>query len=120
MNIRPSRRPRPVFFSPSEIRIAITISQISGLEKLASASATAPLDVSDVTFASETMTIAISAMTPIGITFRMMATIVVRKIASIAQPLGSSPAGVGTASSPSRTAVVTSAGTMRNGTAFRR
>ena len=96
--------------------MATTISQISGLAKLASASVIAPLDELDVTCASDTITIAISDITPIGMTFRMMATMVVRKIATRCQAFGSSPCGQGVSNSRISTSVVISAGTSRNGT----
>jgi len=117
MNIRPMRLPNPVFFKPREIRIATTISQISGLAKLLSASVMAPLDEVEVTCDNDTMTIAIIAITPIGITLRMMATMVVRKIATSPQALGVSPAGQGSSNRVTSTAVAISAGTSRNGTA---
>ncbi|MND60861.1 hypothetical protein D3C80_521000 [compost metagenome] len=94
----------------------MTISQISGLAKLLSASATAPLEFGDVTCISETITIAISAITPIGMTLRMIARIVVRKMASIFQPFSSSPAGAGIARRVNRKIVVMIAGMIRNGT----
>lgn len=117
MNIRPMRLPSPVFLRPREIRMATTISQISGLEKLLSASVMAPLDEPEVTWVSETMTMAIKAITPMGMTLRMMATMVVRKMATSCQPLGVSPSGTGISSRPNSTAVAISAGTSRNGTA---
>jgi len=117
MKFRPIRLPRPVFFRPREISTATTINQMSGLEKLPSASAIAPFDDPDVTCDSATITIAISAMTPIGMTFRMMATMVVRKIATSVHAPAVKPAGCGIASSVSSTAVVISAGIRRNGTA---
>jgi len=117
MNISPIRLPNPVFFSPREIRMATTISQISGLAKLPRASVMAPLEELDVTWDSETITIAISAITPIGITLRMIATMVVRKIATSPHAFGVSPSGQGSSNRVTSTAVAIRAGTSRNGTA---
>ena len=63
------------------------------------------------------MTIAINAITPMGMTLRMIATMVVRKMATSCQALLSSPAGTGISSRPVSTRVEISAGTTRNGTA---
>ena len=76
----------------------------------------APLDEFEVTCASDTITIAIIAITPIGITLRMMATIVVRKMATRSQALSFKPAGVGVSSSVTSTTVVMMAGVSRKGT----
>src|SRR5450830_592690 len=117
MNIRPMRLPSPVFFKPREIRMATTISQINGLEKLLKASVMAPLEEVEVTCDRDTITMAIIAITPIGITFRIIATMVVRKIATSAQALGVNPSGVGSSNSVISTSVEITAGTSRNGTA---
>ena len=117
MNIRPIRLPRPVFLKPREIRTATTISHMRELEKLLSASAMASREDVAVTCDSATTTIAIIAMTPIGITLRMMARMVVRKIARSAQALAVSPAGAGTSSRIASTTVAISAGFSLNGTA---
>ena len=117
MNSRPMRLPSPVFFRPREIRIATTISQIKGFEKLLSASVMAPLDEVDVTCDNDTMTMAIMAITPIGMTFKMIARMVVRKIATRPQALGVKPSGAGSNSMLTSKAVQIRAGTRRNGTA---
>ncbi|MNT51935.1 hypothetical protein D3C72_1889270 [compost metagenome] len=69
-----------------------------------------------MTCVNATMVMAIIAITPMGMTLRMMATMVVKKIASNAQALAVKPSGVGSRSSVTRTAVVIKAGLMRNGT----
>ncbi|MNM99004.1 hypothetical protein D3C81_1115520 [compost metagenome] len=117
MNSRPMRLPSPVFLRPREIRIATTISQISGLAKLLSASVMAPLDEVDVTCDSETMTMAIMAITPIGMTFKIIARMVVRKIATRPQAFGVKPSGAGKSSMPTSMTVQMMAGTSRKGTA---
>jgi len=96
--------------------MATTINQMSGLSNAVSASSIAPLDEVAVTCESERTTMAINAITPIGMTFRMIATIVVRKMATRPQALGWSPCGTGQSSRVIRTTVVISAGPNRNGT----
>src|SRR5471032_1512543 len=117
INIRPMRLPSPVFFKPRELRMATTISQISGLEKLLRASVMAPFEEVEVTCDRDTITMAIIAITPIGITFKIIATMVVRKIATSDQALGVKPSGVGSSNSVISTSVEMMAGTSRNGTA---
>lgn len=88
-----------IFPSMTVVKILIVqmVSQISGLEKLLSASLIAPLELVEVPCETDTMTMtikAIKAITPMGITLRMMATMVVRKIATRSQAWGVSPGGV--------------------------
>ena len=95
INHRATRLPSPVLITAREINIAIPINQIVALAKPESAPTVSPFAESGVTPVSAEKMSAIIVTAPIGMTFRIIAKIVVANIANICHALAERPDGGG-------------------------